>query len=754
MAITERKGNVIIVDLSKIPYEFASPEFINLHIKDLVSMNLKGVKKIRYEEEETFELSEEDTKVLIEYANFIKEVEKIMLRRDVYGLPSDENYSKRKETLRRFYEYLFMNPYLAEEILADYSEPYPSKAIYLEGQRKYMAWIKGILNAFKKVKMYELVKKYGEMRAVFLNMIGLRALHFVNMLVLDIPKNAKPLKDGKYKLRFGYEVQIYDLINEESYLYVIKNPILEGVSDYWKRFLRNLIEEQVKEDFTGKDYRILFELKVKEYRQKIINHAILNNVPVKPEEAEALAHEAAAWVVGLGSPLESIALDQENVVDIYIDGENIPIYIEHKEYGICHTLYRYNRPLLERAFKNIVLGSGRGVKFDENVPIADVVVKRLSLRCHLQRPPATFNELQGALRVLREYPFTYPMYFFYKSVTPFFAGYDDVMVNLGNSEAVLGIKSSGKTAMTSTKIIAIGQKKRIVTIEDIEEMPIRAYRKRGFHISTVRVKSTDIETGRTKTIDLVTMANALLRMGDTALIINEVRSREAVQGIINLLNTQPGVFLLYNLHAESLQEIQDRLELVFGIPSVTMLSTDRYTFLTKTKFKRKSKYYRVLLSAYESDKKEREFKKVFELQRGKDINSSRIKNMFLKNAFATEWRMGNVNFRTLEKELDIAFIPPALQRRANNTSIEPENYILQMIYKGKVFEDIYEIYESTGEWKYLEIDFVLQANALANRILLELEDENGDIDFYRAYNKWSIGKKELVKEFKKLIVQG
>jgi type IV secretory pathway ATPase VirB11/archaellum biosynthesis ATPase len=391
------------------------------------------------------------------------------------------------------------------------------------------------------------------------------------------------------------------------------------------------------------------------------------------------------------------------------------------------------------------------VKFDENVPIADVVVKRLSMRCHLQRPPATFGELQGALRIMKEEPFTYPFYFYYQSMSSFFAGYDDVMVNLGNSEAVLGIKGCGKTSLTSAKICSIGSKTRIIAIQDIEEMPIRAYRKRGFHISTVRVRSIDVEAGRTKTLDLVTMANSLLRMGDAALIINEVRSREAVQGIINLLNTQPGVFLLYNLHAESLQEIQDRLELVFGIPSVCMLSTDRYTFITKTKFGRKSRFYRIICDSYESDHNEKKFKQIFTLEKGKSIVNSSLKCMFLKNAAASKWFIGEIDFRKLEKELSIVFIPPALERRAKNTSVDPEQYILQAFYKGKVFEDIYKVYRQTGERRFLEIDFVLKCNTAANDIMMDLEDENGQVDFAIAYEKWKKTLSSLVKEHQQLL---
>jgi hypothetical protein len=331
-------------------------------------------------------------------------------------------------------------------------------------------------------------------------------------------------------------------------------------------------------------------------------------------------------------------------------------------------------------------------------------------------------------------------------LSPFFAGYDDVMVTLGCSEAVLGLKGVGKTAFTAAKITSIGTRRRILPIQDIEEIPVKAFRKRGFHIGAARVQSSEREEAVTKELDLVSMANALLRMGDAALIINEVRSRVAVQGIINLLNTQPGVFLLYNLHAESLRDVQDRLELVFGIPAASMYATDRYTFLKKIKFGRKGRIYRVLGFEYESDMEEKKFVEVFRFRRGESIDECMWEPKFLRNPEATEWDFSKVDMAKIEKGLDIAFIPPALARRSEETGISPEQYILQAFFKGKVY---YEIYASSVKLKdklLLDLDFVLRTNTAANKLISALESEEGSVDFKEAWKKWVPMYKEILKE--------
>lgn len=741
------EGNRAVVDLSKCPYEFASPEFINFHLKDL-STTTQPIKTIRYEEEIVVELDEEKTFVLTEYAAFIRQLETIMLRDDIYGLKEDPQYVNRKNLLKRFYEYVFLNPIIAAQQLSDYEEPTPDRSIFEKGRSTFAAWVNGILKRFMATKLYLLVKQTGDLRNAFLSLAGLKSLYFVASLVLDIPKNAKPLEDpdAKYSLPYGIEVQIYEVPGGEAYLYVQRNPIIEQLPPELNKLLRETISEQMKESFEDVKWEILMQLKTREYRQYFIDRAMMEGFKITPEQALAMGHECASWVVGLGAHIENLALDKSNITDIYIDSENSPIYVEHAKFGICHTLFRYNRDLLERAFKNVVKTTGGFRKFDEGSPIFDGVIKRLSMRCHLQRPPATFEELQGALRIMKEQPFTYAQYLDYYSMSPYLAGYDDVLVSLGCSEAVLGLKGVGKTMFTAAKITAIGTRRRVLPIQDIEEIPVRAFRKRGFHIGAARVQSGDVEGARTSELDLVSMANALLRMGDAAIIINEVRSRSAVQGIINLLNTQPGVFLLYNLHAESLRDVQDRLELVFGIPSASMYATDRYSFLKKIRFGRKGRVYRVLGFEYESDLEQKKFVEVFRFRRGPKIEECKWECKFLRNPEASSTNFDKFNMKTMEKELDIAFIPPALVRRAEESGIPPEQYLLQAFFKGKMYYDIMKASRLLGDKLLLEIDFVLKANTAANKLLASLESENGEVDFGDAMERWTPMFKKLLQE--------
>lgn len=674
---------------------------------------------MRYEEESMVGLDEQKSKIFLEYVGILRQVESLLLNNKIYGLKEDEQYVKRKAVLKEFYSSMFQSPRQAAMVLKDYSEPTPDRSIYMQGHQEFMSWIDGIHDAYVKTQLYSLSLNHEDLRHTFLSILKLKSMPYSQSFVKTVPANATLVQDGTYELENGIAVEMYNVPGQDSLLYVQKDPIIENLSPELSKIMRESILLELKSNHENVDFTTIYDEKMREFRQHFLNTAMELGIKLDPQTALSMGREAASWTVGLGSPIENISLDRKNITDIYIDAQNAAIYLEHQKYGLCHTLWTYNREMLERAFRNIV-ATQKGIRrFDKDNPIIDVVLTRLAMRCHLQRPPATFGDLQAALRIMKDEPFTYPEYLKYKSFTPFFAGYDDVLVGLGCSEAVLGLKGVGKTAFTSAKISAIGLKRRILPIQDIEEIPVKAYRKRGFHIGAVRVAASDRDDAPVSSseLDLVSMSNASLRMGDSCVIINEIRSRTAIQGVINMLNTQPGIFLLYNLHAQSLKDIQDRLELVFGMPAASMYSTDRYSFLKKIRFGRKSRMYRMLGFQYESDLQKREFVPVFNLKRGSNIETSELVCNFCTLPEASASDIHSADLGKIAKKLKLKFIPPALKRRSDETGLPPEDYVMEAFYIAKLYDLIYHAYLEHKMDFLLDLDFVLKVLTPANNIL-------------------------------------
>jgi len=739
-------NRVAVMDSIASPYELFSPECINSQLKQLSMLPSLDFDRIRYEEEMVIELSPEDTDVIKEYMNVARQTETFLMNPDTFGKKEDDYYGARKKCLNDVLDAIYQSPLIAVRKIEEYKEPEPTRGVFLEGYRRFGTILLKIHDALVATRMYQLTQKYGDLRQVFLSFARMKTAAFVETFVLDIPPEAKPFDkpDARYSLPYGINVQIYELVGKETNFYAQHNPLLAGLNDQMKKLLRETIAANMQPLVgPGVDYNVLYERKLLEYRRQYLDAAAVAKIPLTSEEALAMAKETVNWTLGMGSPIENIALDGENITDMYIDAENSPLYLEHVYYGTCHTPYRYNRQLLEYAFLNCTLGAKAGKRLDEKNPLIDVMLNRVNMRCHLQGPPATFGELQCALRIMKPTPFTYSEYLHYKSMSGFFAGYDDTMVSLGCSEGVMGVKGCGKTSFTAAKITAIGTRKRILPIQDIEEIPVRAYRKYGFHMGAAKIAPEEEE--RTA-LDLVRMTSALLRMGEAAIIINELRSRTAIQGIINLLNTQPGVFALYNFHAESLKDVQDRLELVFGIPSAAMFATDRYTFMHKFRFGRKERLYRIIRNTYETDPPNQKFVETFTFQRGPNIDASRLACNFVRNPEASAWYIDNIDMAKLQKDLDIAFIPPVLKRRSDDTGVDPQQYILESFMKGCVYSQVYKASIDLNNKNLRGMGFVLKCNATLRKLMKEKETESGEVDWGDLQKEWNVQFKNLLKD--------
>ena len=739
MCIITREGNRAVMDCVRCGLGLGTPQCINSHLKALEGIDFTP-NTMRYEEEIITRLDEKQTKILIDYIKLLRKIETDTANPKFYGMPEDDFYLQRKEFIRKLIEELYLDPLLAYSALDAYKEGYPERSIFMDAHQKFVAWISQTKDKISKLKFYKLVQQKGDIQKVFLSILRLTGMNYLCTAMLPLPSGAN--KIDEYPVDNNITVEVYEVPKTEAYLYVQNNKIIGSLNDKQKDLLMDKIRWALREMPVEGDVRTIFDDKIRELRMIFLDAAAEQGINIDNNIATAMARETASWVIGLGSAIENIARDK-NVTDVFIDSQNAPIYLEHNKYGICHTLWRYDKEMIERMFSNIVLSTEQEREFDEKHPIFDTMLRRLNMRCHLQRPPATFNDYQAALRLMRTQPFTYPLYLKLRSMTPFFAGYDDVMVNLGSSEGVLGLKSSGKTSFVSAKIAAIGTKKRIIPLQDIEEIPVTAYRKRGFHIGAVRVQPSEKETVGGRELDLVTMANASLRMGDACVIINEIRSRLAIQGVINLLNTQPGVFLLYNLHAQSLRDVQDRLELVFGIPGTSMFSTDRYTVLKKLRFGRKTRIFRVIDKQYEADSENHKFDEVFAFKRGPDIDKCHLICNFITNKEASAWNLDKLDMAKLQDTLKFSHVPPILKKRCEETGLTPKQAILQAFFKAKMYDDIYRLSEEYNDPQLLELDFVLKCNTVANSLLREMEDEEGNIDYSKLMPTWN-------KEFERI----
>ena len=137
---------------------------------------------------------------------------------------------------------------------------------------------------------------------------------------------------------------------------------------------------------------------------------------------------------------------------------------------------------------------------------------------------------------------------------------------------IAGTRGSGKSSFLTAIMIEIMRKYRILTIEDTLEIPTLQFATLGFNIQPLSVKSALSVSKEGMSADMG--IRSTLRLGDSCLIVGEVRSTEALalyeaMRVGALANVVAGT-----IHGDSPFGVYDRLVNDLKVPNTSFKATD------------------------------------------------------------------------------------------------------------------------------------------------------------------------------------
>jgi len=146
---------------------------------------------------------------------------------------------------------------------------------------------------------------------------------------------------------------------------------------------------------------------------------------------------------------------------------------------------------------------------------------------------------------------------------------------------VCGTRSSGKSAFLSSLLIEIMRRYRIITVEDTLELPTTSMRNLGFNIQPMKVASALAKGSSEMTAS--DGIRSTLRLGDSSLIVGEVRSKEAVALYEAMRVGAAANVVAGTIHADSPFGLFDRVVNDIGIPKTSFKATDIIIIATPIK---------------------------------------------------------------------------------------------------------------------------------------------------------------------------
>ena len=394
--------------------------------------------------------------------------------------------------------------------------------------------------------------------------------HFsTSRILIDAPTEAK-LVDA-YSLSDS-EVRLYRLPNKLQHLYFLIPPEykLQPEQVTLLNRARELLLERGMEKLDLSDARHSRE-RFERLASRLITQLVVEGKSEHTkEEIEPLAKCLTKFSVGFGV-LETL-LSDERVQDIYIDAPigRSPVHIYHGECEECLTNIYLSAEDVESIISRFRAMSGR--PFSEADPVLDLNLPEFGARVATIGPPLSPEGIAFAIRRHKLTPWTLPQFVHNRFLTPEAAGLLSLLVDSQASILIAGSRGAGKTALLGALMLEILQKFRIISIEDTAELPIAQLRALGFKVQSLGVQSA---VGGSETeMRAEDALRAALRLGESVLVIGEVRGPETKTLYEAMRVGAAGNSVMGTIHGATTRDVFDRVVYDLGIPPTSFKATD------------------------------------------------------------------------------------------------------------------------------------------------------------------------------------
>lgn len=512
-----------------------------------------------------------------------------------------------------------------------------------------------------------------------------------------------------YKLD-GSEVKIYRLPEQLQHLYFVVPPEYslprEQVS------LLNLARQLLLERTPSLDPEPLRARgQLERLGEELMAELVVNDkLEVSEEEVKRLAIHLARFTAGFGL-IENLLTDAR-VQDIYIDAPvgRTPVHIYHRDYEECITNIYLTPDDAEALVSRFRAISGR--PFSEADPVLDLNIN--DIRVAAIGHPLSPAGIALALRRHKSTPWTLPQFVRAKFLTPHAAGLLSLLVDSQASLLVAGSRGAGKTSLLSALLLELLPKFRIISIEDTLELPIERLRELGFKVQALRVQSAVSSAGAELRAE--DALRAALRLGESVLIVGEVRGNEARTLYEAMRVGAAGNSVMGTIHGATTRDVFERVVHDLNISPSSFKATD--AIVVASPIRPRGSVARV-----------RRVVQVAEVRKGWSDDPAK------EGGFLDLMSYDAASDELKPTRALIALKSELLRGISRKWGMEPEEVFQNLELRAKFQGALVEAAGELGKPELLEAEFVVRSN-LAWHALLEGQLERGRIDYGEIFERW------------------
>mgnify|MGYP000498169058 CR=1 FL=1 len=492
-------------------------------------------------------------------------------------------------------------------------------------------------------------------------------------------------------------------INPDEYM--LKGYELEIVNIARKKLIKSPPPNIDLSDF----YR-LSEYVSREAMKCVREASIETSAELMEEDVERLSKIVVTYTSGLGI-IECIMSDN-NITDLYINSpvEENPLYIVHSDYGEMKTNIFLKSDDIEAIISRFRARSGRA--FSEAVPVLDLELPEFGVRvCTIGKPLAP-DGVAFAMRRAKSTPWTLLEMIEKRTLNSLSAALLSFFVDGNLTILITGPRGAGKTSLLTSLICELPMDSRIITIEDTLEIPVSKLNLSGFRIQRLKTQSA-ISRAETEISGEDALRTAL-RLGDSALVIGEVRGSEAKVLYEAMRIGAAGSCVLGTIHGSSTRDVYERVVHDIGIAPLSFKATDIVVVVAPVRMKGTSRKRRRVIEISEVTK-----------DWGEHVNPNEIFRYLMKyDASKDELKLSKT-------VLDGNSV--AIKKIAEMWGMSYDDALKNIELRAKVFEELLNLKD------HVSLDFFIRAKNIMRRIL------DKESNYNSAFKIW---KNEITEKFK------
>ncbi len=492
----------------------------------------------------------------------------VLCVRDINKISIDNNYDFIIKALSEIYDDVFIAYDISDEKINGFLSRTDMALVPLSKEPVSLTNYKDISLKFSSVRDINFVP------VIFKNGIdydideGVSDIYPKNAININLSyENFSEIQNSKFMFNDGKSefvkkiYEIFSLVNTDKENKIDTKNLYSLNSDGYfilkDRLHKDLIEE-MKEYSDEHDKNVLSDV----LKTKI--HELLSKYKIEIENAvkEKLTKALIDDIIGLGV-IEDFLAD-ENVTEIMVNGTD-NIYVERKGKLEKTDVKFLSEDKLKNVINRIVSSVGRHV--DEASPIVDARLKDGS-RVNAVIAPVS---LQGSVLTIRKFAkhkLTADRLISYGSITQRMIDFLKDSVAKKKNILISGGTGSGKTTLLNLLSSFIGEKERIITIEDSAELQLQQE-----HV--VRLESRPKSLEGTSEITIRQLVVNSLRMRPDRIIVGECRSGETLD-MLQAMNTGHSGSMT-TVHSNSCRDAVSRLVVMslmagFELPEKSIVS--------------------------------------------------------------------------------------------------------------------------------------------------------------------------------------